>query len=44
VERLEMATEVCGIDELKVFKISRLNLRGKPKDSVKKLTVTPMYW
>lgn len=39
-----MATEVCGIDELKVFKINRLNLKGKSKDSIKKLTVTPMYW
>jgi len=39
-----MATEVCGIDELKVFTIGRLNLRGKSKDSIKKLTTTPMDW
>jgi len=42
MERLEMAIEVYGIDELKLFKIGRFNIRGKLKDSVKKLTATPM--
>jgi hypothetical protein len=28
VERLEMALEVRGIDELKLFKIGRVNLSG----------------
>jgi hypothetical protein len=31
VERLEMATKVKGIDEQNLFKISRLNLKGKSK-------------
>ncbi len=31
VKRLEMAIEVSGIDELKLFNIGRLNLRGKSK-------------
>lgn len=31
VKRLEMAIEVCEIDELKLFNIGRLNLRGKSK-------------
>jgi len=29
VERLKMVIEVCGIDELKLFKIGKLNLKGK---------------
>ncbi len=29
VKRLEMATKVKGIDEQKLFKIGKLNLRGK---------------
>jgi hypothetical protein len=32
VERLEMATKVRGIDEQKLFKIGRLNLRNKSKE------------
>jgi len=32
VKRLEMAIEVCGIDELKLFNIDRLNLKGKSKE------------
>jgi hypothetical protein len=44
VERLKMSTKVCGIDELKLFKIGRFNLKGKSKDWVKKLTTTPMDW
>ncbi len=31
VERLEMAVEMKDIDELKLFKIGRLNLRDKYK-------------
>jgi hypothetical protein len=29
VERLKIATKVRGIDEQKLFKIGRLNLKGK---------------
>ncbi len=31
VKRLEMVIKVCGIDELKIFNIGRLNLKGKSK-------------
>ncbi len=37
VERLNMAIEVRGIDEQKLFKIGRLNLKGKSKRWYKKL-------
>jgi hypothetical protein len=39
-----MGTKVCGIDELKVVKIAKLNMRGKSKDLVKKSMATPMDW
>jgi hypothetical protein len=32
VEKLEMAAKVKGIDEQKLFKIGKLNLRGKAKE------------
>jgi hypothetical protein len=31
-KRLEMASKVCGYDEVKLFKIVKLNLHGKAKD------------
>jgi hypothetical protein len=31
-KRLEMAFEVCGYDEVKLLKITKLNLCGKAKD------------
>jgi len=36
-KRLEMAFKVRGYDEIKLFKITRLNLQGKAKDWYKKL-------
>ncbi len=33
-----------GIDELKLFKIGRLNLRDKYKEWFKKLATTPTNW
>jgi hypothetical protein len=44
VERLKMAIEMKGIDELKLFKIGRLNLRDKYKEWFKKLATTPTNW
>jgi hypothetical protein len=35
VERLEMAIEVHGIDELKLFMINELNLRASPRNGLK---------
>lgn len=32
VERLEMATKVCNYDEIKLFKIACLNMKGKAKE------------
>jgi hypothetical protein len=32
IKRLEMASKVHGYDELKLFKIAKLNLWGKVKD------------
>jgi hypothetical protein len=40
VERLEMVVKVKGIDEHKLFKIGRLNLKGKFKEWYKKLGTT----
>ncbi len=40
-ERLEMATEVCGYDEIKLFKITWHNFRGKAKDWYKRINPTP---
>lgn len=39
VERVEMATEVKGINEKKLFKIGRFNLKGKLKEWFKKMTI-----
>ncbi len=36
VERLEIAAKVKGIDEQKLFKIGRLNLKGKSNEWFKK--------
>jgi hypothetical protein len=44
VKRLEMAMEVRGIDEQKLFKIGKLNLRGKSKKWFKKLATMPTNW
>jgi hypothetical protein len=35
-----MVTEVRGIDELNVFEIGKLNLKGKSKEWFKKLVAT----
>jgi hypothetical protein len=39
-----MATKVHGIDELKLFKIGRFNMKGKSKEWFKKLMVVPTDW
>ncbi len=44
VEGLDWATKVHIIDELKLFKIDRLNLQFKSKEWLKKLTFTPTDW
>jgi hypothetical protein len=36
-----MATEVCGYDEIKLFKITWHNFRGKAKDWYKRINPTP---
>jgi hypothetical protein len=43
-KRLEMASKVCGYDEVKLFKIVKLNLRGKAKDWFKKLQPILTNW
>jgi hypothetical protein len=40
VERLEMAAEVYNYDEIKLFKIACLNMRGKANEWYKKLNPT----
>jgi len=37
-----MVAEVKGIDELKIFKIGRFNLKGKAKELFKKLGVVAL--
>lgn len=44
IERLEMAFEVHGYDEVKKFKIEKFNLHGKARDWFKKLQPTLAYW
>jgi hypothetical protein len=44
VEGLEITIEVRGIDELKLLKIGKLNLKGKSKEWFKKLTTIPIDW
>jgi hypothetical protein len=39
-----MATNVSGINEQKLFKIGRLNLRSKYKEWFKKLAMMPVDW
>ncbi len=39
-----MAVEIRGIDELKLFKIGRLNLKGKSKEWFKNLIIAPTDW
>ncbi len=41
-KRLEMAFKVQGYDEIKLFKIIRLNIRSKTQDWYKKLQPTPI--
>jgi len=41
VEKLELATKVRGIDEQKLFKVGRLNLKGKSNEWFKKMATTP---
>ncbi len=41
MEWLEMAFEVRGYDEMKLFKITKFNLQGKAKDWFKKLQHAP---
>jgi hypothetical protein len=44
MEWLEMAFEVCECDEMKLFKIVKLNMRGKAKDWFKKLQLATSDW
>jgi hypothetical protein len=44
VERLEMATKVRNYDEIKLFKIACLNMKGKAKEWYKKLNPTLVDW
>jgi hypothetical protein len=39
-----MVVEVREIDEQELFKISKLNLRGKSKELYKKLAISPIDW
>jgi hypothetical protein len=39
VERLEIAKNVRGIDEQKLFKIGRLNLKGKSNEWFKNMAI-----
>jgi len=41
VERLTMAAEVWNLNVNKLFKIAKLNLRGKAKEWFKRLQPTP---
>jgi len=44
IERLEMAIEVWNYDEIKLFKIIHLNLRGKAKEWYKHIELAFTYW
>jgi predicted house-cleaning noncanonical NTP pyrophosphatase (MazG superfamily) len=44
VERVEMATEVKGINEKELFKIGRCNLKGKLKEWFKKMAIVLTNW
>jgi len=39
-----MATEVRDLNPNKLFKIAKLNLRGRAKEWFKKLNPTPLDW
>jgi hypothetical protein len=39
-----MATEMKGIDEQELFKIGKVNLKGKSKELYKKLAIVPTDW
>ncbi len=43
-ERLTMAAEVRDLNADKLFKIAKLNLRGRAKESFKKLQPVPADW
>jgi hypothetical protein len=43
-ERLTMAAEVWDLNADKLFKIAKLNLRGKAKDWFRKLQPAPADW
>jgi hypothetical protein len=43
-ERLTMAVEVRDLNADKLFKIAKLNLRGKAKECFKRLQPAPMDW
>jgi hypothetical protein len=43
IERLEMAIEVWNYNEIKLFKIVRLNLRGKVKEWYKQIELVITY-
>ncbi len=43
-ERVEMVAEVKGINETKLFKIGKFNLKGKLKRWFKKMAIVPISW
>jgi len=43
-ERLTMAAEVCDLNADKLFKIAKLNLRGRAKEWFKRLQPVPANW
>ncbi len=43
-ERLTMAAEVCDLNANKLFKIAKLNLRGRAKEWFKILQPAPADW
>jgi hypothetical protein len=43
-ERLTMAAEVCDLSGDKLFKIAKLNLRGRAKNWFRKLQPAPADW
>jgi hypothetical protein len=43
-ERLTMAAEVCDLTLDKLFKIAKLNLRGRAKEWFRRLQPTPVDW
>jgi hypothetical protein len=44
VERLEMVVEMRNYDEIKLFKIACLNMKGKIKEWYKKFNSTLVDW